>query len=87
MKRDFEEMWEGASEEVRATYGREYLNHHNAIVEEAIPTACQEINLVTEAIVHSLMAVTPKTRYLINGSTGWVDIYWVGFLGMKHKFG
>ena len=77
MKSDFSCMWEAATEEVQETYGREYLDQHNKLVEDAIPTACTNLNLVTDAIVHALFAQSPNTRYLINGSTSWMDIYWV----------
>jgi hypothetical protein len=77
LKKDFEEMWVGASEEVREAYGREYLRQHEDMVEEVAATACQDIGRVTDAMVHALFATNPKTRYLVPGSSGWIDLYWV----------
>ena len=84
MKKDFDDMWNEATEEVKNTYGRDYLDHHNQLVKDAIPQSCFDVSLVTEAMVHALMAEHPKTRYLINGSSSWMDIYWVGVPNVCH---
>ena len=78
INKDVDAMWEGMDEEQREAYGKEYVDHLRKMAEDGIPTASFNVYPVIEAMTDALLAIKPKTRYLIGGSSGWVDPFKVG---------
>lgn len=74
LQNSLELMWESASEDVRMTYGREYLNHLRNFVKEGVQTSSTNIRPVVEAMYHAIQSSTPKYRYLIGGGYHFFDI-------------
>ena len=75
IRKDFEVMWENMDEELRKTYGKDYMEFQVKAAEDAIPSASKKVYEVLDAIIEGLLAVSPKCSYLIPGGTGKYDIY------------
>jgi len=75
LRRDFEEMWDAMSPELKTMYGRSYIDKHVEGCEQAIPQACFNLMLVVNDIKHALFSAKPRVRYLIAGGNKWYDIY------------
>lgn len=72
---DFRVMWEDMSEDVRALYGKRYMDHHIKWATDSIPTASFHLTPVLDAITNALFSNKPQIRYLVPGSSHWYDIY------------
>ena len=72
-------MWENASEEVRSAYGREYFDAiytgTKAAAKEASKTMAPCIDAMEDAVIN----VSPKIRYLVDGSIRTIDYNCVSF--------
>ncbi|ELU13749.1 hypothetical protein CAPTEDRAFT_150729 [Capitella teleta] len=75
IKGDISAMWDEMTDELRATYGKAYLDAHTACIEKAIPTTAQCIDPVVETMVDALYALQPRTRYLVPGGASWYDVH------------
>lgn len=74
MKADCEQMYDRASEEVKAVYGKDYFylpyeNMRQYGEAGSSPTP----NPVLNAIEDALLNVHPKARYLVDGGSGLID--------------
>ncbi|KAK3085417.1 hypothetical protein FSP39_002989 [Pinctada imbricata] len=69
--REFENTWKEVNQDIRDTYGKEYMYAHLSI--EDASSSC--ITPVIDAFVEAIMNINPKPRYLIDGSPGWIDIH------------
>lgn len=72
---DFKVMWEEMSEDVRAVYGKRYIDYHIKSATDSIPTASFHLTPVLGAITNALFSTKPQIRYLVPGSNHWYDIY------------
>ncbi|XP_033735353.1 D-beta-hydroxybutyrate dehydrogenase, mitochondrial-like [Pecten maximus] len=77
MRRDFDTMWTEATEEVRGTYGQDYLETQYSNATKISSTSAPTLDPITDAMVDALLNTRPRTRYLIGGSNGLVDHYCV----------
>ncbi|OWF50494.1 D-beta-hydroxybutyrate dehydrogenase, mitochondrial [Mizuhopecten yessoensis] len=75
IKQEFGTMWENASDEVRSTYGKEYLdNMYQARSTKMIDITPVSPDPITDAIQQALFRSTPFSRYFVGGTDGYVDI-------------
>ncbi|XP_069123441.1 D-beta-hydroxybutyrate dehydrogenase, mitochondrial-like [Argopecten irradians] len=75
MRKDFDTMWEEATEEARSTYGKDYLETQYSNATKISSTSAPSLDPITDAMVDALLNTRPQTRYLIGGSNGLVDHY------------
>lgn len=66
-----DEMWHAASDDVRATYGKRYLDAMLARQRASIKGGGSSTKPVIDALEDAIMSGRPETRYLIDG--GWFD--------------
>ena len=72
-KAEADEMWEHASDEVRQTYGREYLDAQIENQRNAITSSANNTKPVIDALVDGLISDKPQTRYLVDGGNSFID--------------
>ncbi|CAD5114425.1 DgyrCDS3558 [Dimorphilus gyrociliatus] len=72
-ERELEIMWESSSDDVKETYGKEYIFHYLKAIKNSIPTANKDLNLVSMDILKALTAVHPYVRYTTGGSCFFYD--------------
>ena len=70
-------MWDNASEDVRKTYGREYLDGMIETQEKSITGSALTTKPVIDALEDALVSDRPHTRYLVDGGEGWLDYHTV----------
>ena len=72
--KNVQEMWKEASEEVKQTYGKNYVE---SWVEPQVGgwESRGDTSPVVKAAVHALTSSWPRSRYLIGGSAVLIDIY------------
>lgn len=74
IRKDFDEMWAAASDDVKQVFSRRHLDKVLEQAQTAATTACPTLSPVIEAMTHALTANDPKIRYLVGGSNSFVDI-------------
>ena len=72
-KAEAEEMWLNASDDVRQTYGREYLDAQIEAQAKCIKGSAKTTKPVIDAIVDGLISERPQTRYLVDGGNSFID--------------
>ena len=72
-KAEADEMWEHASDDVRQTYGREYLDSQIENQRNAVTSSANNTKPVIDALVDSLISDKPQTRYLVDGGNSFID--------------
>lgn len=70
-----DEMWQAASDDVRATYGKRYMDAMLASQRASIKGGGSSTKPVIDALEDAIMSGRPETRYLIDG--GWFDYHTV----------
>lgn len=79
-------MWEQATGEVKATYSSAYLDHtYRARAKKMETISPVSSDPVLDAIEDALVSSTPSNRYLIGGTSGFVDIIKVRMLYIDRK--
>ena len=79
-------MWDNASEDVRRTYGRDYLDDMIDAQEKRIKGSALTTKPVIDALEDALVSDRPQTRYLVDGGDGWLDIGTVSCLSFVSKW-
>jgi len=74
---DFEKMWQALSTEQRLIYGRQYIEHHIVSADACRWAGNPDISPVIRAITEALFSVKPRSRYLVHGGSGRVDLFCV----------
>ena len=69
--------WANMSENVRETYGRDYVYSFLSSAKDVAPTTSLNVYRVLDAAVEGVLGARPSTRYMVPGGRGWVDLYWV----------
>ena len=72
---DFEKIWENMTVEQREIYGREYIEHRIADADASRWGGNPDISPVTVTITDALFSVKPRTRYIVHGGAGKIDLY------------
>ena len=73
-KAEADEMWEHASEDVRQTYGRDYLFSVITEKQRKAKSGSTTTKPVIDALIDGLISDTPQTRYLVDGGTSFLDV-------------
>ncbi|WAQ96289.1 hypothetical protein MAR_028979 [Mya arenaria] len=74
LKSQMDAMWESASPEIQAAYGQEY---HDALYNGAVSAAreaAKSMAPVIDAMEDAVLCVTPRIRYLVDGSNKILDL-------------
>ncbi|XP_069118092.1 D-beta-hydroxybutyrate dehydrogenase, mitochondrial-like isoform X2 [Argopecten irradians] len=75
IRQEFDSMWTHASDEVKSTYGEEYLENmfkvRKSKMSDVTPISPDP---VTDAIQEALFRDRPSPRYLVGGTSGIVDV-------------
>ncbi|KAK3085459.1 hypothetical protein FSP39_003715, partial [Pinctada imbricata] len=84
IRKDFDRTWSGATQDIKDTYGREYMFAHVDRLEGNDEEGSdRNVVPVTDAFVDAIMNENPNTRYLIDGSPDWIDRYCVSIYERK----
>ncbi|XP_062583410.1 short-chain dehydrogenase/reductase family 9C member 7-like [Saccostrea cucullata] len=75
MKRDFNTMWTEAGEEVRETYGKEYLDRLFEGAKGTSSTSYPTLGPVLDALEDAVINQSPRIRYLVDGGNGLFDVF------------
>uniref|UniRef100_K1QYM4 D-beta-hydroxybutyrate dehydrogenase, mitochondrial n=1 Tax=Magallana gigas TaxID=29159 RepID=K1QYM4_MAGGI len=73
MRRDFDTMWAEAGEEVRETYGKEYLDRLFEGAKGTSATSYPTLAPVLDALEDAVVNQNPRIRYLVDGGSGLMD--------------
>ncbi|KAH9508448.1 Retinol dehydrogenase 7 [Bulinus truncatus] len=65
---EMKKMYEKASEEVKATYSRDYLDKYKAKMLQVSRSSSPNLEPVLDAVVHAVTAQFPHRRYLIGSN-------------------
>ncbi len=68
-------MWENMNDELKQTYGKDYVDTFVSEAENAIPLAMFDCSPVITAMTHALFAQSPNIRYFIPGSSSSIEIW------------
>ncbi|KAL3877401.1 hypothetical protein ACJMK2_035112 [Sinanodonta woodiana] len=69
----FDEMWEKSSDDVKETYGKDYLEAlYNGTVKSA-STSAKTVGNVIDAMEDAITSESPQIRYLVDGSKKLID--------------
>jgi hypothetical protein len=71
-REEADEMWKTATEDVRKTYGRKYVDAEIAKQENAITGSALTSKPVIDALEDAIVSERPHTRYLVGGGI-WFD--------------
>lgn len=74
MRSEMDTMWDSASNEVRKTYGKEYLEAEFTGAKEAAKEAAKSTAPVIDAMEDAVTNIHPKIRYLVDGSCKIIDL-------------
>ncbi|NXP58899.1 RDH2 dehydrogenase, partial [Chloropsis cyanopogon] len=67
LEKNFYSAWEKLPEEIKASYGENYLKEFAAMLKVLGKTCSSNLSLVTNSMEHALTSLHPRTRY----SAGW----------------
>lgn len=70
-KQEADDMWDHASEDVRKTYGRKYLDAMLLRQRRSIGGSALSTKPVIDALEDALLSGRPHTRYVVDGGTWW----------------
>ena len=73
-------MWNNASNEVKQTYGRAYLDAQLDGQRTSIAGSAHTTRPVIDALLDGLISTRPQTRYLVDGGDSFIDMPSVGFV-------
>ncbi|XP_041364987.1 D-beta-hydroxybutyrate dehydrogenase, mitochondrial-like [Gigantopelta aegis] len=73
MEEEFSNMWKHAHDDVRTSYGKDYLDSQYKSVIQAAATAGPNIVPVIDAMEDAVSSVSPSIRYLVDGDKSWYD--------------
>jgi len=79
VRADFENMWENMTTEQRQVYGRQYIDHRIMQVDASRSAGNTDISPVAIAIADTLFSVKPRTRYIVHGGSGKIDLFSVSW--------
>ena len=79
MRRDFDTMWAEAGEEVKETYGKEYLDRLFEGAKGTSATSYPTLGPVLDALEDAVINQSPRVRYLVDGGKGFFDVFCVSF--------
>ena len=68
-------MWTHASDDVRVTYGRDYIDGMVRLKAGGSDSQSGTSQPVSDAIEDAMLSERPETSYLVDGVTSWIDIY------------
>lgn len=85
MRRDFDIMWAEAGEEVRETYGKEYLDRLFEGVKGILVIFYFILVFVLDVLEDVVVNQNFRIRYFVDGGSGFMDEFCVsfGFLDFK----
>ena len=66
-------MWESSSDDVKQTYGREYLDAQIEEQAQGTSHSAKTTKPVIDALVDGLISERPQTRYLVDGGDSFID--------------
>ncbi|XP_046560896.1 D-beta-hydroxybutyrate dehydrogenase, mitochondrial-like [Haliotis rubra] len=75
IRKDLDEQWEEASEDVRQTYGKDYLDEQFQAAIASSSTSFPTLHPIMVAFKDALLNEQPQKRYLTDGSNGLYDPY------------
>ncbi|XP_046352507.2 D-beta-hydroxybutyrate dehydrogenase, mitochondrial-like [Haliotis rufescens] len=75
IRKDLDEQWEESSEDVRYTYGKEYLDEQFQAAISSSSTSFPTLHPIMAAFKDALLNEQPQNRYLTDGSNGLYDPY------------
>ena len=73
MKREIEKMWDAMAQDVRLTYGMDYLKFYVQCVVEGRPTGSRDVYVVVDVMEDAVTSSHPRCRYLVAGDSGPYD--------------
>ncbi len=76
-RRNYDTMWNEASEEVKSVYGKQYLEDWYKKQLAYSQNASHDVTSVIDAMEDAILASQPRFRYLIDGGDGMLDLYCV----------
>jgi len=74
---DFEKMWQNMTTEQRLIYGRQYIDRHLEVADACRGTGNPDVTPVVSAMTDALFSVKPRSRYLVHGGAGRLDLFCV----------
>ncbi|KAK7111477.1 D-beta-hydroxybutyrate dehydrogenase, mitochondrial-like [Littorina saxatilis] len=77
ISREFDEMWDEASDEVKEVFSKQYLDNILHSLEPVAMTTYPTLTPVLEAITDALTSGDPEYRYIVAGSNTLMDKYCV----------
>jgi len=89
LKKFFDDQWEEASPEVREFYGVGHLQQEMENAKKSASTTHPTIEPILTAMEDALRSHCPKFRYLVDGSSSYVDVYnWLAIISpyIPHRF-
>jgi hypothetical protein len=72
-RRELQDQWDGASDEVKAVYGNNYADRKYKEILDATTSSHPVVTPVVDAMTTAVCHVTPRTKYLIGGSNQIID--------------
>jgi len=76
---DFEKMWQNLTTEQRLIYRRQYIDRHIAAADASRFAGNLDVTPVIRAMTDALFSVKPRSRYLVHGGPGRIDLYCVSW--------
>jgi len=74
---DFEEQWHNMTTEQRLIYGRQYIDRHLIVADACRWAGNPDVNPVTRALTDALFSTKPRSRYMVHGGAGRIDLFCV----------
>ena len=72
---DFEKIWESMTAEQRQVYGRQYIDYRITDADASRLGSYPNVTPVIVKMTDALFSVKPRTRYLVHGGCGKMDLY------------
>jgi len=76
---DFEKMWQNMSTEQKLIYGRQYIDHHIEAADTCRWAGNPDVTPVTCAMTDALFSTRPRSRYIVHGGSGRIDLFCVSW--------